>query len=108
MFGRKINNSEHQLTFVTYLHAIANGKIKAEEAVRAYHGDLQKLQLKPYRELKSDLELTINASSYAGTSTTASPTKAKKRRCHFGGNVFAARAKVLPVDRKRRLPISKR
>jgi hypothetical protein len=72
LFGRKINNSEHQLTFVRYLHAIANGRIKAEEAVRAYHGELQKLQLKPYRALKDDLELTSTATSYAGTGSTVS------------------------------------
>src|SRR3982751_5683162 len=30
LFGRKINNSEHQLTFVRYLHAIATGQIGAE------------------------------------------------------------------------------
>ena len=72
LFGRKINNSEHQLTFVRYLHAIANGQIEADEAVRAYHGELQKLQLKPYRELKDDMELTTTATSYAGTGSTVS------------------------------------
>jgi len=72
LFGRKINHSEHQLTFVTYLHAIANGRIRAEEAVRAYHGDLQKLQIKPYRAIKDDLELTTTATSYAGTGTSGS------------------------------------
>jgi hypothetical protein len=72
LFGRKINNSEHQLTFVTFLHAIANGQITAEEACRAYHGELQKLKLKPYRELKADLELTTTATSYAGTGSTVS------------------------------------
>src|SRR5205085_9702564 len=72
LFGRKINNSEHQLTFVTYLHAIANGKIRADEACRAYHGDLQKLNIKPYRALKDDLELTTTATSYAGTGSTVS------------------------------------
>ena len=40
LFGRKINHSEHQLTFVGYLHKIANGQIAADEAVKAYHGDL--------------------------------------------------------------------
>ena len=74
LFGRKINNSEHQLTFVTFLHAIANGKIGAVEATRAYHGELQKLGIKPYRELKDDLAQTINVSSYAGSSTS-SPVK---------------------------------
>src|SRR5206468_8276882 len=72
LFGRKINNSEHQLTFVRFLHAIANGQIGAEEACRAYHGELQKLQIKPYRELKADLELTSTATSYAGTGSTVS------------------------------------
>jgi hypothetical protein len=72
LFGRKINNSEHQLTFVRYLRAIADGQIPAEEACRAYHGDLQKLNIKPYRALKEDLELTTTATSYAGTSTQVS------------------------------------
>ena len=70
LFGRKINNSEHQLTFVTYLHAIANGRIAAAEAVKAYHGDLEKLKIKPYRALKEDMELTTTATSYAGAGNT--------------------------------------
>jgi hypothetical protein len=81
LFGRKINNSEHQLTFVRFLRAIADGHIGAEEACRAYHGELEKLKLKPYRELKKDLELTTTATSYAGTGSTVSlagsSTKAK-------------------------------
>src|SRR5215207_10190948 len=72
LFGRKINNSEHQLTFVTYLRAIADGQIGAEAACRAYHGELEKLKLKPYRELKKDLELTTTATSYAGTGSAVS------------------------------------
>src|SRR4051794_37606907 len=72
LFGRKINNSEHQLTFVTFLRAIADGQIGAEEACRAYHGELEKLKLKPYRELKKDLELTVTATSYAGTGSSVS------------------------------------
>jgi hypothetical protein len=72
LFGRKINNSEHQLSFVRYLRAIADGQIQAEEACRAYHGDLQKLNIKPYRALKDDLELTTTATSYAGTNTVVS------------------------------------
>src|SRR3954470_14058909 len=58
LYGRKINNSEHQLTFITFLRAIANGQIGAEEACRAYHGELAKLDIKPYRPLKDDLQLT--------------------------------------------------
>ena len=40
LFGRKINNAEHQLTFVKYLRAVADDQIEPAEAVRAYHGDL--------------------------------------------------------------------
>jgi hypothetical protein len=69
LFGRKINNSEHQLTFVRFLHAIANAQLSASEAVKAYHGELEKLKIKPYRSLKEDLELTTTASSYSGTTT---------------------------------------
>src|SRR3954462_8690543 len=72
LFGRKINNSEHQLTFVRFLRAIADAQTTAEEACRAYHGDLQKLNIKPYRPLKEDLELTTTATSYAGTGSTVS------------------------------------
>src|SRR5687768_8910899 len=57
LFGRKINNSEHQLTFVKYLRGIADGQISAEEAVRAYHGELSRIGIKPYRGLKEDMEL---------------------------------------------------
>ena len=76
LFGRKINNSEHQLTFVTYLRAIADGKIGAAEAVKAYHGDLERLKLKPYRPLKEDMASTTQATSYAGTSTAVKPSPA--------------------------------
>jgi hypothetical protein len=76
LFGRKINNSEHQLTFVTYLHAIANGQIAAAEAVKAYHGELQKLKINPYRSLKDDMELTTTTTSYAGSGATVSLSSA--------------------------------
>jgi hypothetical protein len=75
LFGRKINNSEHQLTFVTYLRAIADGKIGAAEAVKAYHGDLERLKIKPQRALKDDLGSTTQATSYAGTGATTSTPK---------------------------------
>ncbi|HZZ45138.1 MAG TPA: hypothetical protein VFE58_19535 [Tepidisphaeraceae bacterium] len=83
LFGRKINNSEHQLTFVSYLRKIADNQITPEEATKAYHGDLQKLNLKPYRELKEDLQLTTNASSYAGTSTTITTAPRRSEAAGF-------------------------
>lgn len=77
LFGRKINNSENQLLFVAYLRAIADGKIAATEAVKAYHGDLEKLKIKPQRALKDDLEQTVTASSYAGGSSSPPSSAAK-------------------------------
>jgi hypothetical protein len=76
LFGRKINNSEHQLTFVTYLRAIADGKIAAAEAVKAYHGDLERLKIKPQRALKDDLGATTQATSYSGTGSPTKPSPA--------------------------------
>ncbi len=71
LYGRKINKSEHQLTFIRYLRWIADDKIMPEEAVRAYHGDLQKLGIRPYRELADDLRQTATVSSYSGKSTAS-------------------------------------
>lgn len=58
LFGRKINLSDHPLTFVKYLRAIADGAIEPKEAVNAYHGDLQRLGILPSRSLTEDFELT--------------------------------------------------
>ncbi|MCA9043586.1 MAG: hypothetical protein KDA69_04650 [Planctomycetaceae bacterium] len=69
LFGRKINNSEHQLAFIEFLRRVADGDIQPEEAVRAYHGVLQALQIKPWRPLEEDLQVTDNAMSYGGEST---------------------------------------
>src|SRR6476661_434213 len=71
LFGRKINNSEHQLTFVRFLHSIANNQISAEEAVKAYHGELAKMNISPLRSLKDDQQLTSTATSYAGSRSRA-------------------------------------
>ncbi|MBN2412282.1 hypothetical protein JXQ31_11370 [candidate division KSB1 bacterium] len=72
LYGRKINNSEHQLAFISFLRLIADGEIDPEEAVRAYHGVLQKLGITPYRTLEDDLKITNSAVSYGGTGGTVS------------------------------------
>lgn len=66
LFGRKINNAEHQLAFIEMLRLITDGKISPEEAVRAYHGVLQAKGIKPRLPLEKDLELTDQAMSYGG------------------------------------------
>src|SRR5438552_6536759 len=67
LFGRKINNAEHQLGFVEMLRLITDGTISPEEAVRAYHGVLQAKNIKPRLPLEKDLELTDQAMSYDGS-----------------------------------------
>ena len=66
LFGRKINNAENQLAFVEMLRRIVDGQISPEEAVRAYHGILQGLGIKPLRRLEEDSRLTGQAMSYGG------------------------------------------
>ena len=69
LYGRKINNAEDQLTFIRYLRAIADGEIEPAEAVRAYHGDLAKLNIRPYRPIEEDFQATHQSLSYSGSST---------------------------------------
>jgi hypothetical protein len=75
LFGRKINHSENQLTFVEFLRLIADGELTAAEAVPAYHAVLKKLKLTPLRPLEEDQQVTEGSLSYAGTGTTAASAK---------------------------------
>jgi len=70
LFGRKINNAEHQLAFIEMLRFITEGKVSPEEAVRAYHGILRAKGIKPRLSLEKDLELTDQAMSYEGSGGT--------------------------------------
>jgi hypothetical protein len=54
LFGRKINNAEHQLSFVKQLRALADGQVEPKEAVKAYHADLDRMKIKPVRSLAED------------------------------------------------------
>ena len=58
LFGRKINNAEHQLAFIEILRLITDHLISPEEAVRAYHGILQAKGIRPRRSLQEDLLIT--------------------------------------------------
>ncbi|MEX0744042.1 MAG: hypothetical protein WD118_00460 [Phycisphaeraceae bacterium] len=73
LYGRMINNAEHQSTFIRYLRALAHDEIAPAEAVRAYHGDLATLGITPYRTLNDDLQPTLRASSYDGPAAVAVP-----------------------------------
>ena len=67
LYGRKINNAEHQLAFIEMLRLITDGRITPEEAVRAYHGVLQAKGITPKLRLDQDLQLTDQAMSYSGS-----------------------------------------
>lgn len=72
LFGRKINLSEHTLSFIEMLRRIVEHQITPEEAVKVYHSLLEKLQIRPHRSLADDLQLTTGITNYGGSSTTIS------------------------------------
>ena len=71
LYGRKINSAEHQTTFIRILRAVADDEILPVEAVKAYHGELQKLKIAPKRSLEDDLKSMTASDSYSGSSTSA-------------------------------------
>jgi hypothetical protein len=73
LFGRKINSSECQLAFVEFLRRIVNREISPEEAVKAYHGVLAKLNINPQRSLADDFTLQTGVMSYGGSSSVSVP-----------------------------------
>ncbi|MBX5193699.1 hypothetical protein HJB86_33290 [Rhizobium sp. NZLR3b] len=58
LFGRKINLAEAPLSLIVLMRQVADGNMKTDEAVRAYHGELQKLRLAPARPLNDDIAIT--------------------------------------------------
>lgn len=79
LYGRMINNSEDQLTFIQFLRWIADGQLDdPAEAVKAYHGSLQKLAIKPHRPLADDLQATRRAAAYGGRTAVAVPRSVPK------------------------------
>jgi len=90
LFGRKINNAENQLAFIRFLRWIADGELTAEEAVKAYHGVLQQLGVKPQRSLDEDMKLQTNVMSYGGSGTVISVPPATNGSVAVRGKVQAA------------------
>ncbi|MDK3156438.1 hypothetical protein QPK87_07590 [Kamptonema cortianum] len=75
LFGRKINMAEHQLAFIQFLRLIVDGQITPEEAVKAYHGVLQGMGIKPHRNLQDDMQLQTGVMSYGGGGSTVTVAK---------------------------------
>jgi hypothetical protein len=97
LFGRKINQAECQLAFVQFLRLIVDREITPEEAVRAYHGVLARLKIRPRRSLDDDLTLQTGVMSYGGGSTVSVPAAAGRRQKAVGrGRVAADLAHACP------------
>ena len=58
LFGRKVNLSENQLTIIQTMRNVIENDLKSDEAVKLYHDELNKLNIKPDRDLQNDSELT--------------------------------------------------
>jgi DhnA family fructose-bisphosphate aldolase class Ia len=58
LFGRKIHFAESPLEIVALMRQVVARAVTPSEAVRAYHGALQKLKIEPSRRLLDDIELT--------------------------------------------------
>src|SRR5205814_10074527 len=58
-----------------------DGEIGAEEAVKAYHGVLQRLNVKPHRSLSDDMVLQTGVMNYAGNGKVISvPAKKQEKK----------------------------
>ncbi|MBI1388618.1 MAG: hypothetical protein GC154_09245 [bacterium] len=95
LYGRKINNSEHQLAFIRFLRMIVDGDITPEEAVPAYHGVLQSLGIRPERPLTDDMRMTATSFSYSGSATVTVPAGAP-----------ASKPAAKPVEKTAPAPVS--
>lgn len=96
LYGRKINNAEHQLAFIEMLRLITEGKVTPEEAVRAYHGVLQGKGIKPVRALEDDLKLTDQAMSYDGSATKRATVEVRNNPLAEAGKPKAESTVVVP------------
>ncbi len=58
LFGRKIYYAEDSVKMVKAMRRTIEEGLDSVEATKAYHADLEKLGIRPLRELSADLELT--------------------------------------------------
>lgn len=102
LYGRKINNAEHQLAFIEMLRLITEGKISPEEAVRAYHGVLQAKNIRPNRTLEEDLQMTDQAMSYDGSAAKRSKVEVRNNPL-AKAKVEVAENEATPTDWPKRV-----
>ena len=64
LYGRKIKEAEDPLAFIRHLRLIVDEGLDPAEAVRSYHGELQKQKLPAKRTLENDLQITDTVLHY--------------------------------------------
>ncbi|MCG8585748.1 MAG: hypothetical protein MI757_13665 [Pirellulales bacterium] len=74
LYGRMINGAEHQLHFIRHLRALADGHVEPAEAVRSYHADLARENIRPHRALEDDMQSTARVGAYSGSGTATTPS----------------------------------
>ncbi len=95
LFGRKINHAEQPLAFIEMLRRIVEHAITPEEAVKAYHGVLQTLGIRPHRPLAEDSQLTSGIMSYGSSgSTIVKPAGAPKSSAAGAAPQTGSKARV--------------
>ena len=77
-YGRMINGSEDQITFIQHLRWLADGQIDdPAECVRSYHAALEKKNIQPFRRLEEDMAPTRRGAAYdSGKGTAVTPAAA--------------------------------
>ncbi len=58
LFGRKVYFAEDSVLMLRAMRRVIEERISSEEGVKAYHGDLQKAGIAPFRSLADDLVLS--------------------------------------------------
>jgi hypothetical protein len=101
LYGRKINHAEDQLTFIRFLRAVADDELEPAEAVRAYHGELARLRIRPHRPLADDLDQTPTAHAYGESATTSSrgPSARSRPQAAADGNGEPDFSRMTPQEK---------
>ena len=73
LYGRMINNSEHQLTFIEHLRGLADGRLEPTRGRAILSRRLGRLKIAPYRKLEDDLQATPRGSAYGGAGRGVPP-----------------------------------
>lgn len=65
LFGRRIKNAENPLSFIAAMRHVVDGAMSPEDAVRWYHGELQRENIPPRRPILEDMQGGQTKAHYA-------------------------------------------